>query len=177
MLRGQKNIINSCKNSQVYSYGGASLTGQKRIINNLHEFTASSNSDTLFVLHVGTNDLMSNKRNPTEILSKYKELIRAVKEKSRSGKICVLGLLPVPRESLNETTSRKDFNISLHNMAIEENILFFSTWNCFAQDPNYKSLFSSDGLHLSASGNSTLKRLLNQLIQNFHSIPASQFHR
>ena len=126
MFHGQKDFSKTYKKSKVFSYGGASLTGQKRLTGKSKEFTDSTNKDSLFVVHVGTNDLMSKRSTPLEILTKYKELVQSMKQKSGSGKICVLGLLPVPRETLAETTHRKNFNVALHNMANQENILFLS---------------------------------------------------
>ena len=177
MFHGQKNFSKHFKNSQVFSYGGASLTGDKRLLKYIDAFTNSANENTLFITQVGTNDLLDKKRTPQEIVSKYKEFLQALKNKSTSNQICVLGLLPVISESLKETAKRKDLNKLLHCMANEENVLFLSTWNTFALDPNYKSLFNKKGLHLSDLGNSTLTNLLSNFIKNFPSIPANQFLR
>ena len=159
----------------MFSYGGASLTGKTRLMKHIDTFTESTDKNTLFVVHVGTNDLLDKNHTPQEITSKYKQLIHAVKSKSGSGRICVLGLLPVLSETLDETSQRKCLNNLLHNMANDENVLFLSSWKLFASDPDYKSLFTKKGLHLSQKGNALLTDLLSKFVKNFHFVPSTQF--
>ena len=62
-------------------------------------------------------------------------------------------------------------------MANQENVLFLSSWNKFAQDPNFITLFNKRGLHLSSSGNDILTELLLNFLKNFQYIPMNQFLR
>lgn len=177
MLHGQKDIIRKIKRSRIFSYGGASLCGKKRLINNIDNFTKSTDINTLFVVHVGTNDLLDKNYTPHEIVVKYKELLNSIREKSKSNQICLLGLFPVVYESLNETSDRKSLNILLHELANEQNCLYLSVWEQFAHDPSYESFFNKGGLHLSDVGTVKLGNLLKSFVRNFQCIPLNQFPR
>lgn len=175
MLHGQrKTFVKDNINSRVFSYGGASLTGKKRLSNFIDDFTRDTNSNTLFVVHAGTNDLLDKECTSHEILAKYKQMLNSIRERSNSNQICLLGLFPVLSESLKETSERKVLNQLMHEFANDQNILFLSVWEQFACDPNFKSFFNDGGLHLSHWGSKKLRNMLNNFIENFPGIPLNQ---
>lgn len=174
MFHGQEKEFSNQQKTKVYSYGGSSLTGKKRLGNHIDDFTQAADRNTLFVIHVGTNDLLDRKSTSDEILIKYKQLLQSIRDKTLSSRICVLGLFPVLYESLNETSERKLLNELLHEMANDENILFLSVWEQFARDINFKSFFNSGGLHLNHFGSAKLSNMLSDLIRNFQTIPLYQ---
>jgi hypothetical protein len=153
----------------VYSYSGHSLQGPKRLINKIEEFTNAHNQNTSFILQVGTNDLLNEKHRttPLALIEKYRVLLCRLRDTTGSNKICILGMLPVLFESLDDICDRKHFNYLLSNLASEENINFVSFWDKFAHPPDYQKFFDTNGLHLSRIGNVYLGNLLNDYVQNF----------
>jgi lysophospholipase L1-like esterase len=129
----------------------------------------------MFVLHVGTNDLLNNKERitPHALIEKYRELVQNIRQKGMTNNICILGLLPVLFESLDDIWDRKFVNAELCKLADEENVKFLSFWSEFAHSHDYTKYFNSDGLHLSKLGESKLGILLNDFIENFHIVRVS----
>jgi hypothetical protein len=169
LVRNQLKHFGKKNSRRVYSYGGYSLTGQKCLFNKIDEFTANTNNDTAFIVQVGTNDLLNTKHHttPDMLIEKYRQLLHMIKEKSGSNKICVLGLLPVLTESLDDIYDRKYINEQLEILANEENANYLPLWGHFAQAPNYQMLFNRGGLHLSVHGENLLCQILDDYTANF----------
>lgn len=160
---------------RVHSYGGFSLSGQKQMASKVDNFSMNTNENTLFVLQVGTNDLLTNKHrnSPHELIEKYRALLKSINEKSKSKNMIILGLLPVLFESLDDIWDRKYMNDLLAKLAHDENLQFLSFWNEFAQSSEHRTLFNRDGLHLSLDGEARLNTLLEQHFENFGKIKPS----
>lgn len=148
-----------------FSYGGSSLSGPKRLIDHAATFTQGATANTTFLIHVGTNDLLNNKRNrdfnPDDLINKYRALLKDIRTRSGSNKICILGLLPVFSDSLRDVENRKYFNELLHKLANDEGVIFLSLWRFFADD---SKLFNSGQIHLAKAGSIQLSRLLHEYV-------------
>lgn len=177
LLRNQKRIFaKGHGNRKIYSYSGYSLTGPKRLESKIDDFTKGTNSESSFIIEIGTNDLLGDKQRltPYELIEKYRSLLHLIRARSTSNKICIIGLLPVLFESLDDITDRKIINDYLSQLAVEENVTFVSWWSDFAHQPDFVQLFNSGGLHLSNAGDVKLGHLLNNLVaKNFLPIPLS----
>ena len=75
------------KRRKRYCYPGAKIDD---ITKALEDITAKEKHDSLYIVHVGTNDV--NNTNSEELLEKYKRLIGTLKEKR--SKFIVSGILP-----------------------------------------------------------------------------------
>ena len=124
------------------------------------EVTDGANNNTLFVLHVGTNDVQRTRSE--ELLQKYRDLIKEYKAKSNN--ILISGILP--KMSAENVFYSKAFSINnrLKSLCLQEGIEFVDTWNHFYRKPD---LFNKDGLHLNEVGSARLGRLLNEAVRSF----------
>lgn len=158
--------------SRIHSYGGFSLSGPKKLLTKINESTASTSSETLFIVEVGTNDLLSYEHKqsstPNDLVEKYRSLLHHLREKSGSKNICILGLLPAIFESYNDIWDRKHINELLERLAYEEDVHYLSLWKEFAHSPDYVKLFNRGGIHLSREGNTLLGQQLSDYVANFH---------
>jgi len=172
MFRNQKfNFSKSKRGRRVRSYGGSSLVGHKKLIDYVDSFTKETNKNTTFIVHVGTNDLLNSKREASydTLIEKYRTLLRTIKHRSKSNNICILGMLPVLFETLDDTEDRKMLNVHLSDLAAEEGVDFVSFWKEFAHPPDYFKLFNRGGLHLSSFGDKKLGNLLSNYVENFRN--------
>lgn len=126
------------------------------------EVTDGANKDTLYILHVGTNDVQ--KTRSEELLQKYRNLIKQYKMKSNN--MIISGILP--RMSAENTFYSKAFSLNsrLNSLCRQEGVTFINTWDHFFQKSD---LFGNDGLHLNCVGSARLGRLLNEEVRNFWS--------
>ena len=70
-----------------YCFPGASLNDITALIDDV---TKDASSNTLYVIHAGTNDVQHTRS--AELMAKYKEMIQNYKSKSRN--IIISGILP-----------------------------------------------------------------------------------
>lgn len=178
MYRDQRKYFGkNLKNRRVFSYGGISLTGPKNIAHKVNDFVKDTSENTLFLVEVGTNDVLSNGDNIDRkiLVNKYRELIKNIKQKSKSNNICIIGLFPVLTDTLVDLSIRKEINDQLCLLANEEDIQFLSVWKKFAQSKNFVDLFNHGGLHLSPMGSTVLSDMLENYVTNFHqTVPSNQ---
>lgn len=124
--------------------------------------TDGATNDTLFIFHVGTNDV---KRTRSEaLLQKYRKLIQHYKNKSNN--VLISGVLP--RISADNVFYSKAFSLNnrLRSLCLQEGVEFIDTWDQFFQKPD---LFASDGLHLNSIGSARYGRLLSEAVRCFWS--------
>ena len=121
------------KRRKRYCYPGAKIDD---ITKALEDITAKEKHDSLYIVHVGTNDVKNT--NSEELLEKYKRLIGTLKEKR--SKFIVSGILP---------------RIGAENQ-------FLNLWNHFYDQ---RILFNHDGLHLNPVGSARLGRLLSDAVE------------
>ena len=136
--------------------------GINDIIAAREEVTDGASKDTLFIMHVGTNDV--KKTRSEELLQKYRELIEQYKMKSRN--IMISGILP--RISAENVFYSKAFSLNsrLNSLCRKEGVTFINTWDHFFNKPE---LFAKDGLHLNCVGAARFGRLLNEEVREFWS--------
>ena len=101
------------------------------------------------VVHVGTNNIG---RNSEEVLKReYRELGR--KLRSRTTKVVISGLLPVPRDSEYRNRMRWRINVWLRDWSRGQGFRFLDHWDLFWARYD---LYKKDGLHLNPRGTNIL---------------------
>ena len=138
-----------------YCYPGAKIDD---ITKALEDITAKEKHDSLYIVHVGTNDVKNT--NSEELLEKYKRLIGTLKEKR--SKFIVSGILPrigAENQFYNKAFSTND---RLKSLCSKENVEFLNLWNHFYDQ---RILFNHDGLHLNPVGSARLGRLLSDAVE------------
>ena len=143
------------KRRKRYCYPGEKIVD---ITKALEDITAKEKHDSLYIVHVGTNDVKNT--NSEELLEKYKRLIGALKEKR--SKFIVSGILPcigAENQFYNKAFSTND---RLKSLCSNENVEFLNLWNHFYDQ---RILFNHDGLHLNPVGSARLGRLLSDAVE------------
>ena len=128
------------------------------LLDALEDITAKEKHDSLYIVHVGTNDVKNT--NSEELLEKYKRLIGTLKEKR--SKFIVSGILPrigAENQFYNKAFSTND---RLKSLCSKENVEFLNLWNHFCDQ---RILFNHDGLHLNPVGSARLGRLLSDAVE------------
>lgn len=138
---------------------GASLDDVDAAID---EVTNGATSNTLFLIHAGTNDITRTRSE--ELLEKYKKVIRNYKTKSNN--VLISGVLP--RIDTEPVFYSKAFSLNnrLESLCLQEGVEFVNHWNQFFEQP---TLFAKDGLHLNSIGSARFGRLLSESIRVFKS--------
>ena len=143
------------KRRKRYCYPGAKIDD---ITKALEDITEKEKHDSLYIVHVGTNDVKN--MNSEELLEKYKRLIGTLKEKR--SKFIVSGILPrigAEKQFYNKAFSTND---RLKSLCLKENVEFINLWNHFYDQ---QILFNHDGLHLNPVGSARFGRLLNNAVE------------
>uniref|UniRef100_UPI00398EB7F6 uncharacterized protein n=1 Tax=Pristiophorus japonicus TaxID=55135 RepID=UPI00398EB7F6 len=101
------------------------------------------------VVHIGTNDI--GKKRDEVLRNEFKEL--GAKLKSRTSKVVISGLLPVPRDSQSRNRRIAQMNTWLEQWCSREGFKFLGHWDRFwGRWDQYKP----DGLHLGRTGTNVL---------------------
>ena len=122
--------------------------------------TDQANTDTLYLVHAGTNDVQSARAE--DILAKYRRVIRRYRQTSRN--VIVSGILPRTKAFPGFHRKACDVNEELRRLCENEGVVFTSQWEHFYDQPH---LYRRDGLHLNDEGSARLGRLLNAVVVSF----------
>jgi len=117
----------------------------------------SAGSNSLYVLHVGTNDIQSTRTE--DLLAKYQRAIRRYKVKSDH--VLVSGILPRINAFAGFNEKAYAVNTKLKELCVNEGVAFTSLWDNFYEKAY---LYRGDGLHLNPVGSARLGRLLNNAV-------------
>ena len=116
-------------------YGGYSLGGHKKLNDKVSECTKNTNANTQFIINMGTNDLLNINstvfHRPQELVRKYKELAKNIKEKSNSQRIAITAILPNAHDNSYQARRKNWVNYLTQKMAEEESIAFENFGACF----------------------------------------------
>ena len=166
-------VGDSIVRDQIHEFCGRARKTRKRFCmpgGRLDDITAACeeasqecDEHTLFILHAGTNDVMSTRSE--ELMKKYKMMIQSFKTKSRN--VIVSGILPrmgAPDKFYDRAFST---NNRLKTLCEEEGIGFVNFWNDFYDLSGKHQLFYEDGLHLSPVGSARFGRLLNEAVTRY----------
>ena len=143
------------KRRKRYCFPGAKIDN---ITDALEDIVEKEKGDSLYLVHVGTNDVKNT--NSEELVKKYKRMINTLKEKRV--KFIVSGILPrvdAEKQFYNKAFSTND---RLKSLCSNENVEFINLWNHFYDQ---RTLFNRDGLHLNPVGSARLGRLLNDAVE------------
>ena len=116
--------------------------------------------NALFVLHAGTNDVLSTRSE--ELMEKYKRMIQRYKNKSHN--IIVSGILPRTKAPTVFYDRAFSINSRLRSLCTEEKVDYVNLWDDFYNKP---LLFQEDGLHLNEVGAARFGRLLSNKVSCF----------
>ena len=136
--------------------------GVDDVIASLDEVSNLAPSNTMYVVHVGTNDVQHTRSE--ELIAKYQRLIQNLKTKSRD--VVVSGIIPRMKANQRFFNMATSMNRRLANLCSEENVGFVDTWDSFFYD---HSLFEKDGVHLNEVGAARFGRLLNDAVEDYRS--------
>ena len=137
-----------------YCFPGASL---KDITASIDDVTKDASTNTLYVIHAGTNDVQHTRSE--ELMEKYREMIQKYKTKSKN--IIISGILPRINADTRFYNIAFSTNNRLKTLCQQENVEFIDMWNDFY---NQHRLFQKDGLHLNSVGSARMGRLLNNKV-------------
>ena len=143
------------KRRKRFCYPGAKIDD---ITKALEDITEKEKHDSLYIVHVGTNDVKNT--NSEELIAKYKRLISTLKGKLN--KFIVSGMIPrigTEKQFYNKVSSTND---RLKSLCSKENVKFINLWNHFYDQ---RILFNHDGLHLDPVGSASLGRPLNNAVE------------
>ena len=101
------------------------------------------------VVHVGTNDV--GKKGMNILQRDFRELGKMLK--SRTSRVVISGLLPVPRAGESRNREIRDLNVWLRNWCRGQGFRFLDHWDLFWSKGE---LYKRDGLHLNRWGTSIL---------------------
>ena len=142
-----------------YCYPGAKIENITAVID---EVTSQEKEDSVFIVHVGTNDIKTTRSE--ELMAKFKNLIDSLKEKR--SKCIVSGILPRIGAESQFYSKAFSTNNRLRSLCSKENIEFVNLWDHFYDQ---HTLFHSDGLHLNDIGSARFGRLLNGALADFRA--------
>ena len=147
------------KSRKRYCFPGAKIDD---ITTALEEIASNEKEDSVYVVHLGTNDVKTTKSE--ELLDKYKRLINTFKTKRN--KFIVSGILPRIGGESQFYSKVFSTNNRLKSLCSQENVEFIDLWNHFYDQ---RMLFNRDGLHLNAVGSARFGRLLNDALKNYRT--------
>ena len=164
MLRQQR--VEFCGRSsngrrKLFCYPGARLDDITAVCDDV---TSDSESNTLYVLHAGTNDVCSTRSE--ELLEKFRRMIKQFKSKINNQNIVLSGILPRVGAESKFYSVAFSINNRLKSLCSTENVHFVNFWNDFYFD---KSLYRLDGIHLNAVGAARFGRLLSNEVNAIRS--------
>lgn len=142
-----------------YCFPGAKIDD---ITTALEEISSSEKEDSIYIVHVGTNDIKMT--NSEELLEKYKRMIYELK--SRRSKFMVSGILPRIGAESQFYSKAFSTNSRLKSLCTHENVEFVDLWNHFYDQG---MLFNRDGLHLNPVGSARFGRLLNDALEDYRA--------
>ena len=147
------------KQRKRYCFPGAKID---RITNSIEEIVDKEKSDSVYIVHVGTNDVKTT--NSEELMKRYRQMISTLKAKR--SKFIVSGILP--RIGAESQFYNKAFstNNRLKSLCSEENVEFINLWNHFYDQ---QILFNRDGIHLNPVGSARFGRLLNDALNAYRT--------
>ena len=126
------------------------------------EVTRDADTDTLLIIHAGTNDVHCS--NSEDLLEKFKLMIETYKTKTN--RLVISGILPridAGRDFYNKAYST---NNRLKALCLQVNVKFINLWDQFYDEP---ALFHDDGLHLNKVGSARFGRLINEQVSLYRS--------
>ena len=132
------------------------------MIASLDEVSNLAPANTMYVVHVGTNNVQLTRSE--ELIAKYKRLIQNFKNKSQN--VILSGIIPRIKANQRFFNVATSMNRRLANLCREENVGFVDTWDSFFYD---RSLFEKDGVHLNEVGAARFGRLLNDAVEEYRS--------
>ena len=147
------------KQRKRYCFPGAKID---RITNSIEEIVNKEKSDSVYIVHVGTNDIKTT--NSEELMERYKRLIMTLKAKR--SKFIISGILPrigAEGQFYNKAFSTND---RLKSFCSKENVEFINLWNHFYDQ---QILFNRDGIHLNPVGSARFGRLLNDALNAYRT--------
>lgn len=126
------------------------------------DLTRDADSNTLYIIHAGTNDVESS--GSEELMAKYERMIR--RYKSKTNRLIVSGILPRIGAPYSFYDKAYSTNNRLKSLCSQEKIDFVDLWDNFYDD---SSLFQDDGLHLDPVGDARLGRLFSDQVSLYRS--------
>lgn len=142
------------------SYSGATISDVKNELKNI-----DIKSDTLACTMIGSNDIYRNETNTNDLIQKYKDLLKTIKEKSKN--VLCFGILPRNFMGVRYLSKAMYFNHKLEELCTSENVFFANLWSNFSDD---NSLFRKDGVHLNDIGDARLGRLIDMEVKKVHKV-------
>ncbi len=120
---------------------------------------AQINQTAHLVVNTGSNDIFNKRAASEDIITRYKQLIRTMKDKCKN---CII-LETIPRLNSNSFTLSRAIGINtrVKQMCTKEGITYIDTWDTFI---NNRKLYKRDMTHPNKTGTETLARLIHNTI-------------
>ena len=131
------------------------------------EAASGAESNALFVIHAGTNDVEYTRSE--ELMEKYRRMIQRYKTKSHN--VIISGILPRTRAPSHFYDRAFSTNSRLRSLCTEEGVDYVNFWDDFYNKP---FLFQDDGLHLNEVGSARFGRLLSNKVCSYRPKNAQQ---
>ena len=134
--------------------------GVKDVVERFRGIVKGTGEEAVVVVHVGVNDV--RKVRPEELVERYRELLREVRE---SGRRCIVsGVLP--RQKVGGLWLRQAYGLNdrLRRMCGESGVGFMDEWDRFY---GRQELYARDGIHFSRKGVQALSECLERVVKQY----------
>ena len=132
--------------------------GVKDVMERYGRIVKGTGKEAIVVVHVGVNDI--GRVRSEELLMRYRELLREVKE---SGRKCVVsGVLPRLRVGTAWLREANSLNIRLGRMCRESGVGYMDEWDRFY---GRQEMYARDGIHFNRRGVRELSECVERVVR------------
>ena len=136
--------------------------GVQDVVEKFKRVVKGTGKEAIVVVHVGVNDVCKKGLGSEELVRRYKELLREIKE---SGRRCIVsGVLPRQKVGGKWLSHALGLNDRLRRMCGEWKVGFMDEWDRFY---GRQELYAMDGIHFSRKGVSELSECLERVVRQY----------
>ncbi len=123
----------------------------------------ADNKEQCLIACVGSNDSYRKGLVSDDIMSKYKQLLKELRTKSKH--VLIVGIAPRFYASTTMLSKIININTKLEELSKEHNVDFIDPWSTLCGN---RSMYRRDGVHFSRQGSQAVANLINKAIYIHH---------